>query len=227
MHGFERSAIAIGIVLACFLSTFGAPSAHAGPVYYIGTPNAGLSPFSGPYATVNVELIDSTTAAITFTSLTATSGNAKCTPESPCTYLMGSNSSVALNVNATDFSYQDLTFSPSSAGPFTGGDGTADGFGNFNLTIDNFDGFTHAATMVSFNLINNGGTWTDAANVLTPNAGGYLAAAHIFVQSDLCDGACVTGYAANGDPAVPEPGTLALLGAGLIFIGGAIRRFKW
>jgi hypothetical protein len=223
MHSRKRSAISMGFVLACFLLTFGAPSAQGGAVYIIATPNVGLSPYSGPYATVNVDLIDSTHAGITFTSQTATSGNTNCTPATPCTYLMGGNDAMGVNINAAGFTVNPTTGS---------GSGNLDGFGVFNLTIGLPDGFGQVVSTYSFNVENTSGTWADASSVLTANTAGYLAGAHIYVQSSACTdekgnpAACITGYAVNGDPVVPEPGTLALLGAGLIFIGGAIRKFK-
>jgi hypothetical protein len=61
--------------------------------------NPGIPGFTGPYANVNINLTSSTTATITFTSLT-NSGNI---------YLMGDGSTVALNVNASSFTVGTIT----------------------------------------------------------------------------------------------------------------------
>jgi hypothetical protein len=99
-----------------------------------------------------------------------------------------------------------------------GGSKNADGFGSFNQTTDNFDGFTAAVTSVSFVL---SGSWANAMSVLTANASGWLAAAHIFVIGDQT---VLTGFAA-GPGSVPDGGTtVMLLGAALGALGMA-RRF--
>jgi hypothetical protein len=91
-------------------------------------------------------------------------------------------------------------------------------FGDFNLTIKNFDGFTHSADEITFTLTNMGATWASAADVLTPNANGFDAAAHIFVTStpaNAANGAIATGFADEGTR-VPDGGaTVMLLGAAL------------
>jgi hypothetical protein len=63
------------------------------------TGNPAISGFSGPYATVDVHLIDATHAIVEFTSLT-NSGNI---------YLMGDGGTVAVNVNATSWAISFLT----------------------------------------------------------------------------------------------------------------------
>ena len=181
--------------------------------------------FSGPFIHVDVNRTDSTHATITFTSLT-NSGNI---------YLMGGQGAVGVNVNATVFGLSVATGTNSGTG-FTPGpfaivfNGTEDGFGNFNGGYDSFDGFTHSSDSIMFGVLNVSGTWGSAANVLTGNSQGLLAAAHIFVTSapaDAGNGAINTGYAAgNGtSTSVPDGGaTVMLLGAGLSALD-MVRRF--
>ena len=182
--------------------------------------------FTGPYASVLVNRTSTTTATITFTSLT-NSGNI---------YLMGDGSSVALNVNATTFTCGIVTGSNAGTG-FTPGPYTTnivanqqvDGWGRFNFTIDSFDGYTHSSDSISFTLTNTSGTWATASSVLVANANGALAAAHIFVTTspaNASNSALITGFAANGGAVnTPDGGTtVMLLGAALGALGIA-RRF--
>jgi hypothetical protein len=183
----------------------------------------GISGFPGPYAHLSITLVNSTTATVTFTSLT-NNGNI---------YLMGDGGSVALNVNATSFSVGTITGTNSGTGftpgPLTfAGAGVEDGFGSFNLTINSFDGFTHSSDTITFTLTNLSGTWASQADVVTPNASGFDAAAHIFVTSspaDALNGALSTGFAAEPGHGVPDGGTtVMLLGAALTALG-TMRRF--
>ena len=183
--------------------------------------NPGISGFTGPYATVNVNLTSSTTATITFTSLT-NSGNI---------YLMGDGSTVALNVNAGSFTVGTITGTNNGGGTpgaFTANFGSqnVDGFGSFNFTIDSFDGFGHSSDSITFTLTNTSGSWANAMAVLLANSGGSLAASHIFVALDgtIYVNLNATGYASNGGQ-VPDGGTtVMLLGAALGALGMA-RRF--
>jgi hypothetical protein len=185
----------------------------------------GISGFPGPYGTVLVTLTSSTTATITFTSST-NSGNI---------YLFGDGGSVAVNLNASTFTVDSITGSNSGTGftpgPYTfAGAGVEDGFGSFNLTINSFDGFTHSSDSITFTVTNTSGTWGSAADVLIANAGGFDAAAHIFVTAspaNAANGAISTGFAAEtgGHVVVPDGGTtVMLLGAALGVLGMA-RRF--
>jgi VPDSG-CTERM motif len=187
----------------------------------VGNPD--ISGFTGPYGTVTITLVNSTTATVTFTSNTV-AGNI---------YLFGDGGSVAVNVNATTFSVSNITGSNAgtgfSPGPFTfAGAGVEDGFGSFNLTINSFDGFTHSSDTISFTVTNTSGTWGSAADVLIANASGFDAAAHIFVTSspaNAANGATTTGFAGESGAGVPDGGTtVMLLGAALGALGMA-RRF--
>ncbi len=180
--------------------------------------------FAGPYGTVTINLVNSTTATVTFTSNTV-AGNI---------YLFGDGGSVALNVNATTFSVSNITGSNAGTGftpgPYSqGAAGNEDGFGSFNLTINSFDGFTHSSDTISFTVTNTSGTWASCAQVLAFNADGFDAAAHIFVTSapaNASNSAIATGFAAeSGGVVVPDGGTtVMLLGAALGALGMA-RRF--
>jgi hypothetical protein len=91
--------------------------------FSISAGNPAISGYPGPYASVTVNRTSSTTATITFTSLTAAGK----------VYLFGDGSSVAVNVNASTFTLGAITGSNSGTGftpgPYTNtGSGTVDGW---------------------------------------------------------------------------------------------------
>jgi hypothetical protein len=219
-----RSKITFALTAGLLLSV-GSTGAFADIVTYaVGVPNTALSAYPEPYATVTVDRTDSTHAKITFDSVN----------NGTWVYLMGDGNEADVNVNATAGGWTIGTFTWSNA--YTGflantlsdsGSGNVSSFGVFNQTVSGFDGFTHSASEVSYILTDTSGTWAAAADVLTPNADGFLAAVHGFVCADVCnaaDGAVTTGFAANGTPAaVPEPASLSLFG-GLAALGAMVLR---
>jgi protein with PEP-CTERM/exosortase system signal len=193
--------------------------------------------FSGNLISVTVNRTSTTSATITFNSLTS-GGH---------TFLMqGSNGAAGVNVNASSFAIGGFSFVSAStvypAGGFQpqgglsdGGAGNEDGFGSFNQTVNATDGTAQAMTQLSFTLTNISGTWATASAVLTGNAQGFLAAAHIvpFNSNDVVNGHELvppgTGYAAgNGtSTSVPDGGaTVMLLGVAFGALGMARRFLK-
>jgi len=190
--------------------------------------NAANIAFPGLYAQVDVHLVNSTAATITFTSLTK-AGNI---------YLFAGQgaSAVAVNVNATSWALSPVITGSNAGTGFTpgpysdGGSGNMDGFGSFNQGISSFDGFTHSSDKITFTLNNLTGTWASANSVLTGNNKGNLAAAHIFVTAFPAvqsNGAIKTGFASGNGDSVPDGGaTVMLLGTALGALGMARRFLK-
>ena len=213
------------IAIACL----GLQQAKAVTTYTLTAGNSALTGagFTGPYGTATVTLVNSTTATVTFTASTQIIGGITYQ------YMFGDGSSVAVNTNgAASVSGISATcvgcVGITPGGYTAAGSGNVDGFGVLNQTIDDFDGFTHAATVVTFTLTKTSGTWASDASVLTANSQLASVAAHIFVTTfppNSSSSANVTGFAANGGAIVPDGGTtVMLLGAALGALGMA-RRF--
>ncbi len=119
---------------------------------------------TGPYVDVTVTWNSSTSASISFQSL-SNGGN---------TYLMFDGSTAGVNVNATSFSVSSPvgtnSISGFTPGPFTiqnpPGTSNVNGFGRFNLVIDDFNGFKDAVDLLTFDITNLSGTWATDADVL-------------------------------------------------------------
>jgi hypothetical protein len=224
----KRTIILVAAVILALVAFNPTLASADSTTYTLTTGNpGGLGCCTGPYATVTVTLTSSTTATVTFDSLT----------NGGYTYLMAGAQAADVNVNAGTFTFSGLSGTNSlsgfTPGPLSsGGSGNVNGFGNFNQTFDSFDGFTHSSTEITFTLTDTSGTWSSASNVLDANTNGSVAAIHGFACADTpttCNsttGAFATGYASNGAEAVPEPGMLAMLFAGLVPVGRFVYKFR-
>ncbi len=182
---------------------------------------------TGPYATMQVNLTSATTATITVTALS----------DSNYQYLIGDdNENMAFHVNASTFTagtFQAKQLSGFTSITYTGTDTGITGYddsGLFNLAIyGSGSGFTTAADQISFVLTDTSGTWGSAADVLTNNGYSKVINFDAAIEAYACPvGACTSTseqyHGVVDVQATPEPGSLALLGTGVLGLGGLVRR---
>lgn len=119
----------------------------------------------------------------------------------------------------------------STAGFSSAGAGNEDGFGSFNFRVDDGSGFSSPFTTftIAFTTANS----VLLANLLTATSKHAVGAGHLALPTNT---AC-SGYAGSTGAdtqsgtstnsactAVPEPGTLALVGSGLVSLGVMVRK---
>jgi len=130
----------------------------------------------GPYGTVDVSLTGQT-ATITFTAAAG--------------YFFGDGSSAAVELNTDSFTEAFVSESPSNNFKAFAFDQQVDGFGSFDLAVDQKN-FAVKLTSITFTVTNTGAAWASDADVLAVNANGFDAAAHVFSTSSG-----LTGFAAE------------------------------
>jgi hypothetical protein len=190
------AAILIGI------AGFGLQQAKAD---FHSTLNVGPNNTTGNFGTVTVSL-SGQTATITFQANTAND------------FHFIDHNAVSVQVNSSSFSFaivNDTAFSSFEQG------NNVNGFGTFNLNINNTDGWADRVDTISFTVTNTSGTlWNSASDVLVLNSSGFDAAAHVATQ-----GGSLTFFVAENGQGVPDGGaTVMLLGAAFGALG-IVRRY--
>jgi hypothetical protein len=158
---------------------------------------------TGPFGTVDIALAGDV-ATVTFT---AASG-------------YGFVDSNVADLNLTNPA--GVAFAAVTPGILTAtGSGNVDGEGQMNFT-SSIGNASNPLSTISFTLTS--ASFTNVNTILTANAGGFDAAAHV---SLLSAGGATTGFVGEngGGTSVPEPVTLAVIGSGLFGLG-LVRRWR-
>ena len=172
--------------------------------------NEAIAGFPGPYGFVDVTL-SGQTATITFTANTAGG------------FMFIDTSAAGVQVNSSSFTeaiVTDTQFKEFNFGK------NVDGFGVFNLTVNNKDGSGSPVDTIVFTVTNTDALnpWATDADVLASNSKGFDAVAHISVNGGVATG--FAGEPGGGGGHVPDNGvTAALLGLGLVGLAGLRAKF--
>ena len=160
------------------------------------------------FGTVTVSLTGQV-ATITFNSNTALD------------YWFIDSSIASVNVNASTFDFA-IVSDPFFKNVNIPG-GNVNGFGSFDLSINNKGGWENRIDTLSFTVTNTSGVdWNSASDVLEFNADGFDASAHVATE-----GGSLTFFVAENGTTVPDGGmTVMLLGMGLGVLGMAQRFLK-
>jgi len=195
--------------------------------YSLTSPNDALSPYPGPYGSLEVNLTDSTHATLTLTNAT----NGVYTYSFIDTNELALNTNGAVTVGTPVGTPLNANFGTPTYTTDTSAGQQVDGFGKFNVSIDASDGYSDAVKKLVVTLTNTSGSWASASDVLTANNQGALFAAHVAVTDATTPSpsiaALATGFASNGGAvSVPEPTpiVMALVGLGTLGLASLRRR---
>lgn len=175
--------------------------AKADSITYDLNVNNGALPGSGPWGTVGLVLNGNGTITITVTGASGFEVG----------HMFG------FNVNGA---FAGISVTGAPTGWSLTSNTNVDGFGKFEKVES--DGGSDRFASFSFTVdTTTSGKFTTVNNLVELNSNGYYFATHVFPI-----GSPDTGFAASTTPTnvIPEPGTLALFGTGLLGMAGAIRR---
>jgi len=114
-----------------------------------------------------------------------------------------------------------VTVSGLPAGDSVIGSNQMSSFGTFQVVI-NGPNAAHAVSSLTFTVSLVSGSFSSVSQFVT-NSDGHTFAAHVWTPTVTADGN-LTGFVTDGSNPVPEPGSLALLGSGMMALGGWFRR---
>jgi len=213
----KKSLLVLALATLVLLLPVGA---FADTIYSLNVGGTGLGG-SAPWGTVTVSLTNANTATVTFT---AAGSNVFFDSNAFNFNTLGTLSGYSLNT--CDGSPGPTTNAPCISGVLTPS-GNVSSFGSFTYGFNMFDGPTDGTQTATFTLTLGGAGWSSDSLVLFKNTpDGFDVAAHVCPGGA---GACnnLTGWAGDGSStSTPEPGSIALLSAGLIGLGGLVRRRK-